>query len=460
MQDKKIWFLAGISFLIGAVATAVTMQCSAWFIGALTAWIWIKLENTPSTNAVKRGALAGILGAGHIVFIPIITMYTNPQGFKWQEAWPAAITALTILVLNSLLGAAAGYFLKKRMEKPPSEGETQTPGHSKWLRITLIAGSVIGIVCFLGVGAYWFFARTMNNIAETSSPWVRSLAWAKGGSKLFVGSADHTVTYWDVKSAKLVYTGERSASVRDIALSPDEMMLAIGEQTGGILIWYPATGDVEQLAKEYEQESLGFLAWSPDGSQLAYTGDKGKIMIWDVAHRQKTVFAQSKNGITGISWSPDGTRLATSSIDGTVSTWDLQTSQSIWIVDAHKGWANDVDWAPDGSLLASGGDDGQLKIWDTETGKLVNQISGSDEIFSVAWSPKANHIAWESAAGQVAISDFEKPDIHLNAGTDQVWVVAWSQDGQQLAAGTSTNTVFIWDIATGQQIQLLALPTP
>lgn len=335
-----------------------------------------------------------------------------------------------------------------------------TTKNSKRFRITLMAGSVIGIVCCLGVGAYWFFARTMNNITQTSSPWIRSLAWSKGGANLFVGSSDHTVTYWDVKSAKLLYTVNRSASVRDVALSLDGMMLAVGDQTGAINIWYPSTGDVEQLAKENEQDALGFLAWSPDGSQLAYTGDKGKIMIWDVAHRQKSVFAQSKNGITGISWSPDGTRLATSSTDGTVSIWDLQTGQSIWIIDAHEGWANDVDWAPDGSLLASGGDDSQLKVWDAKTGKLVNQTSGSDQIFSVAWSPKANQIAWASAAGQVAITDFEKPDIHFNAGTGQVWVVAWSRDGQQLAAGTDTNTIVIWDSATGQQIQLLTLPMP
>jgi WD40 repeat protein len=331
---------------------------------------------------------------------------------------------------------------------------------SKWLRITLIAGAVIGIVCCLVVGAYWFLARTMNNVAKTSSPWVRSLAWTKGGVHLFVGSADHTITYWDVKSGKLLYTANHSASVRDLALSPDGMMLANGDQSGAINVWYPATGNVEQLVKENEQDALGFLDWSPDGSQLAYTGDKGKIMLWDVAHRQKIVFAQSKNGITGISWSPDNTRLATSSTDGTVSIWDLQTGQSIWIIDAHKGWANDVDWSPDSSMLASGGDDGQLKIWDAKTGKLVNQTGGSDQVFSVAWSPKTNQIAWESAAGQVAITDFKNPDIHLIAGTGQIWVVAWSRDGQQLAAGTNTNTIFIWDVATGKQIQLLTLPTP
>jgi WD40 repeat protein len=334
-----------------------------------------------------------------------------------------------------------------------------TTANPKWLRISLITASVFGIVCCIAIGAYWLFARTMSRVAHASSPWVRSLAW-KDDSKLFVGSADHSVTYWDVKSAKLLYTVTRNASVRELALSPDDMMLAVGEQTGGIHIWYPSTGNVQPLVKENAQDTLGFLDWSPDGSQLAYTGDQGKIILWDVAQGQKTVFAQSKNGITGISWSPDGTLLATSSTDGTVSIWDLQTGQSIWVIDAHTGWANDVDWSQDSSLLASGGDDAQLKIWDAKTGQLVNQSSGSDEVFSVAWSPEANEVAWGSAAGQVTITDFTKEDVHFSAGAGQVWVVAWGRDGQQLAAGTDTNTVIIWDIAMGQQIQLLTLPTP
>jgi len=256
---------------------------------------------------------------------------------------------------------------------------------------------------------------------------------------------------------------KHNGSVRGLAWSLDGTMLAVGDQTGAIDIWNPLTGElVEQLSKENEQDSLGFLDWSPDGLFLAYTGSQGKIMGWDVTRQQKTFFAQSTNGlgITGISWSPDDTRLATSSTDGTVTAWDRLTGKSMWIIDAHKGWANDVDWALDGSLLASGGDDGQLKIWDAKTGKLVNQASSSDQIFSVAWSPNVNHVTWASAAGQVTITDFEKPDIHLNAGTGQIWVVAWSRDGQQLAAGTNTNTVFVWDTATSQQIQLLTLPTP
>jgi WD40 repeat protein len=249
--------------------------------------------------------------------------------------------------------------------------------------------------------------------------------------------------------------------IYEVAWSPDGTMLASGGQDGAIYLWNPLTGaSIEEIAKENEQDSLGFLDWSPDGYFLAYAGNQNYINGWNVDSREKTVFAQSQTGITGISWSPDDTKLANSSTDGKVTVWDRQTGKSIWIIDAHTGWTNDVNWALDGSLLASGGDDGEFKIWDPKTGKLVEQSTGTTRVFGVAFSPAViSQIAWGSGVGEVTITESDMPDRRLKAGSGQVWVVAWSPDGKQLAAGTEGNTVFVWDATTGQQVQLLTVPT-
>lgn len=332
---------------------------------------------------------------------------------------------------------------------------------SKWLPIALISGALLAFVCCLAMGAFWFFGRAQNNLTDVKRPVVRSLAWSPDGSKLAVGSADHSLTIWDVKSARLLLSiNKHNWSVRELAWSPDGALLAAGDEGGVVCLWNPLTGElVEQVTQEHEQDALGFLDWSPDGQFLAYAGGQGNILGWDVIRRQKTVFAQVKGGLTGIAWSPDDARLATSSTDGTVTIWDRQTDKSNWVIAAHQDWANDVDWSPDGTLLASGGDDARLNIWDAKTGKLVRQFSGSNRVFSVAWSPKdASRIAWQSNLGEVTITSLDGSDRQLKAGSGKVWVVAWSPDGAQLAAGTDTNTVFIWDAATGQEIQLLTLP--
>jgi WD40 repeat protein len=334
---------------------------------------------------------------------------------------------------------------------------------SKWPRIILIAGSLIGLVCCAVIGIFWFLNRAASNLISEKHSAVRSLAWSPDGSQLAVGSADHTITIWEVKSAKLLMSlTKHNAAVRELAWSPDGTLLASGGNNGAVYLWDAFTGElIEQIVKENEEDALGFLDWSPDGYFLAYTGGQGSINGWDIKRRLKTFFAQSKNGVTGISWSPDDIHLATSSVDGTATIWNRQTGKLVWIINAHEGWVNDVDWASDGTLLASGGDDGKLKIWDPKTGTLIEEYIGSDRVFSVAWSPTVvSQIAWGSSFGEVTITESNESDRHLSAGSGQVWVVAWSRDGQQLAAGTDTNTIFIWDTATGQQIQLLTLPMP
>ena len=341
-----------------------------------------------------------------------------------------------------------------------------TKKNPNWSRIILIVGSLIVLACCLVMGAFWIFNRVINTaadeVASQNTLNVRSLAWSPDGSQFAVGSADHTITIWEVKSGKLLLTiTEHVQSVRELAWSPDGKVLAAGDQGGAIYLWDPTTGKlIEQVAKENEQDALGFLDWSPDGYFLAYAGNQNYINGWDIYRQEKTFFAQSKSGITGISWSPDDTKLANSSTDGKVTIWDRQTGKSIWIIDAHTGWANDVDWAFDGSWLASGGDDGELKIWDSKTGKLVKQSTGTNRVFGVAFSPNViSKIAWGSGVGEVTITESDVSDRHLKAGSGQVWVVAWSQDGKQLAAGTEGNTVFVWDATTGEQIQFLTLPT-
>ncbi|MEO0431304.1 MAG: hypothetical protein AAF151_06375, partial [Cyanobacteria bacterium J06656_5] len=43
----------------------------------------------------------------------------------------------------------------------------------------------------------------------------------------------------------------------------------------------------------------------------------------------------------------------------------------------------------------------------------------------------------------------------LNGHENLVWSVAFSPDGQTLASGSSDNTIRIWDVATGDCLQVI-----
>lgn len=327
----------------------------------------------------------------------------------------------------------------------------------RFTRNWIIAGSLIALLCC--VGGVVLFVQ-VGKVVNAKHPWIRSLTWSPDDTYLAAGSADNSITVWDVRSAKLLQTMVKHSSyVRSLAWSPDGKLLASGGGDGSIFLWEPLTGNlVDQLLRS--QDSLGYLAWSRDGSRLAYAGDTRKIMLWASASRTSTEIAQSKSAIIGIAWSPDGTRLVVSSVDGAVTVWNAQGGSPVWTAPAHKGWANAVDWASDGKLVASGGDDRQMQVWDARTGTRLHQAASLEQIYAVAWSLVApSRLAWQSKDGEITISDFAGSDLQLRYGTGFAYSLAWAHGAQEIAAGMDDGTIHVWDSSTGKQIQLLTVPT-
>ena len=55
---------------------------------------------------------------------------------------------------------------------------------------------------------------------------------------------------------------------------------------------------------------IGSLAWSPDGTRLAFTGNNADIYLLDLADGASTLLTPGPGFDLGPSWSPDGSRLA------------------------------------------------------------------------------------------------------------------------------------------------------
>ena len=95
----------------------------------------------------------------------------------------------------------------------------------------------------------------------------------------------------------------------------------------------------------------------------------------------------------------------------------------------------------------------------------------TDSVFSVAWSPDGKQLASGSGTNTLTIWDMPtgNPQATLNAapyvsgaaalrGTNdgpQVYSVAWSPDGKQLAAGSGINVILVWDVASGEPLATL-----
>ena len=103
----------------------------------------------------------------------------------------------------------------------------------------------------------------------------------------------------------------------------------------------------------------------------------------------------------------------------------------------HTRSVNAVVFSPDNRWLASGGKDNVIKIWDLATGNILRTLYGhTSNVDALAVTPDGKLLA--SGSGDIS----DKRDI-----------AAFAKGG--VVGGTEDNTVRIWNVQTGRQMQIL-----
>jgi hypothetical protein len=224
---------------------------------------------------------------------------------------------------------------------------------------------------------------------------------------------------------------------------------------------YSAEPDGNALARLTEDGVSDNPAFSPDGSQLAYTSGT-KVYIADQYANDPQLVLDVGVGAYGLDWSPDGTRLVASFPN--CADWDCEPDIYVFGIDG-SGLTNLTDsfnpevhpaWAPDDSKIAfeASAIGGQSDIYTINTdGSGVQNITDDPDMTGSAiepdWSPDASRIAFQSHGECCTLAWTANPD-----GTDRVSVpgagaeLAWSPDGNQFAF-TSGNFVRVTEPQTG-----------
>jgi WD40 repeat protein len=169
--------------------------------------------------------------------------------------------------------------------------------------------------------------------------------------------------------------------------------------------------------------------------------------------------------VISAAFSPDDRWIASGNENGRVTIWNASTGQKLLAFAAHERHARCVAFSPDGRHLATASWDGTVRVWNFNPQRVGSEISllhtlkGEERrVHSVAFSPNSERLAsaseaqdgkyqtvrvWDVASGQQIDA--------LRGHTAFLWCVAYSPDGQYLASGSYDHTVRIWDAKTGQE---------
>jgi WD40 repeat protein len=287
--------------------------------------------------------------------------------------------------------------------------------------------------------------KFVKDLGESSVGLVVAVAFDRRGDRLASIATDGSIRIWQPNTdgfslAQLQSSGDDGlpTNVTTIAISPDGMSIAAGDEKGNIHLWSRreyVEAEVQPVTAKWtaHPNAIRSLAYIYNGNRLALVsgGEDGVLKSWDAeSGRMIGEMADDAKAVRAIAVSPDGTMLAAGSLDGTVRIWNLTT-------DGPPRRIRPNYWAPDSELYAVGfSPDAKYLVIGSDFLQLI-PLGGADEGPVILFG----HLDDVKAVKSV-------PQLH-------------SGDGGRLLSAAEDGTVLAWKldrVRKGKDTPFLSIP--
>jgi WD40 repeat protein len=305
--------------------------------------------------------------------------------------------------------------------------------------------------------------RTVHALAFTPDGRLVSFgdAFADSGRK-----AESTVAVWNVQTSKLLKRVDHFFAGAGCCLSPYGSLL-LTQDDGKLQISSSLNEKVRRTLPAVNFHS--HAVFSPDGKQLATSGDRDPINLWDPATGKKTrSFADGLSARDVLGFSADGKILASAGVAGfslgpnRVRIWEVDTGNEVHVPPGHTGRVTAAVHSPDAKLLASADADGVIHLWELPGGQQRAALPGlkASSIEALAFTLDGRTLVAASNE-RVASWDLAKAD------SPSVWTLdkkknehlTLSRDGKTLVTVDDAGNVACWNIPSGKPFLKLQIPT-
>ncbi|HEY1013971.1 MAG TPA: CHAT domain-containing protein [Herpetosiphonaceae bacterium] len=244
-------------------------------------------------------------------------------------------------------------------------------------------GQYLAVATERGLSLYDIDTLQIQFKLSGASALYYSVAWSPDGRYVAAGSDNGKVRIWDLTDSREIASLQGPDShIHGLEFgSGTPLSLAVGNHEGNLRVWEQVAGD--QPSFHSGPVDLGggdkpiySVAWSPDGTLLAFGGADCKIHLCNLESGEHVRLEGHFDYVRRVAWSPDGTMLASSSGDQTICLWECDTKRLKTRLTGHVGWVRGLAWTPDGALVISGGFDEQVRIWDSASSALLRVLSG------------------------------------------------------------------------------------
>jgi WD40 repeat protein len=248
----------------------------------------------------------------------------NDAGAPWPEhlAWsPAALDAR-----GHRLALGAGNRVSFWTEAGEPAGDAivfpRTVGQIAWVQ----GGRKLAIATSAGVS----LRNPLTTEEERSFPSrdaVLNMAFSPSGKWLMTGNQDCSVHVWNTETNTEAHMRGYAAKVRQLVWHRGGRWLAAG---GGptVSVWDcsgPGPMGRTPTLLEFHTDLISALHYQPQGDWLASGSRDGGVAIWSPTQRQNMITAgRLSSGVTHVAWSPDGRQLAATGEAGEVHVLEVE----------------------------------------------------------------------------------------------------------------------------------------
>ncbi len=200
---------------------------------------------------------------------------------------------------------------------------------------------------------------------------LKSISFSPYQNHILVGGQNRFLKIMDIHTGEIIHKLDAMDAVECIAFSNDKKLLAVGNNSGMILVWETSGYEIiKELThdKAEEKHDVNSLCFTANDKYLISGGYNAKIIVWDV----KDNFSEFKlidkkyGSIKSVRVSPNEKYIASSSSErmqegksgNSLCIWDMKTGKNLFTSHFDFGMEA-VAFSPNGQFLLAGGTEGK-----------------------------------------------------------------------------------------------------
>ncbi|KAG0050803.1 hypothetical protein BGZ90_006943 [Linnemannia elongata] len=288
-----------------------------------------------------------------------------------------------------------------------------------------------------------------------------NVKYSLSGEWLVSGGRDGTIRFWNSETGEPgVVLNSPLGEIYSLAFSPDGRWIASGHVKGGLQLWHAGSCEPGPILHGHTGYVMG-VAFSPDSRWIASSSHDYTVRLWDASTGAPiNTLSSHKADVNDVVFSPNGFQIASGGSDSRVRLWDVDSILTSSVEQEDQlGAVLKTVYSPNGQNILTVGSHQTVKQWNSLTGApspLLTELPESLLVESVSYSLNGLPTVVGTRNGTLQLREMQEGGRETTLeGSRMVKYVTMSPCCRRIVCIDLYDTVTIWDLASTQKMHVL-----